>query len=123
MIALLIIFLIFIVLLAFFIGNNLSNVCTFWFFHTYTDMPVLVLVFFSFAAGIIISILFMIIGKILKMNKDAKTEKMEESDSKENKKSEKIKSKIKLGRKERESKDNASAVIVNAENTDNSTDE
>ena len=86
MIALLIIFLIFIVLLAFFIGNNLSNVCTFWFFHTYTDMPVLVLVFFSFAAGIIISILFMIIGKILKMNKD-------------------------------------SAVIVNAENTEKSTDE
>lgn len=123
MIALLVIFLIFIVLLAFFIGNNLSNVCTFWFFHTYTDMPVLVLVFFSFAAGIIISILFMIIGKILKMNKDAKTEKMEESDSKENKKSEKIKSKIKLGRKERESKDKDSAVIVNAENTDNSTDE
>lgn len=123
MIALLVIFLIFIVLLAFFIGNNLSNVCTFWFFHTYTDMPVLVLVFFSFAAGIIISILFIIIGKILKMNREAKTEKIEGADSKENEKSEKIKSKIKLGRKNRESKDKDSAVIVNAENTDNSTDE
>lgn len=72
MIAFLIIFLVFIVILAFFIGYNLTNLCSFWLFHTYTQVPVLVLVFFSFALGIVFSILIMIVAKLLKMKKNTK---------------------------------------------------
>lgn len=123
MIALLIIFLVIIVFLAIFIGYNLTNLSTFWFFHTYTDVPVLVLVFVSFAAGIVVSILFMLIGKILKMNKAAQTEKAVESDTKESEKAKKLKAKIKFGRKNKEEKQKDSSVIDNSEYTDKSNNE
>lgn len=62
----LILFLAVIIFLAFFIGKNLSNVCTFWLFKTFTDLPVVILVFVSFAAGIVFSILIQVIVKIRK---------------------------------------------------------
>ena len=66
MIVTLILFLVLVVFLAFFIGFNLSNVCTFWFFKTYENLPVAVLVLISFAAGIVLSILVYMIAKLKK---------------------------------------------------------
>lgn len=51
-----------VIFLAFFVGNNLSNVCTLWFFKTFENMPVAMLVFISFAVGIVFSILCFFIG-------------------------------------------------------------
>ena len=51
MIVSLILILLLIVFMAFFIGMNLSNACTFWFFKTYTDLPVAVLALIAFGAG------------------------------------------------------------------------
>ena len=70
MIATLIIFLLLIVFFAFFIGKNLSNVCTFWLFKTYTDLPVVVLVFIAFGAGIVFSLLLL---SFYKLKKSVKT--------------------------------------------------
>ena len=64
MVATLIVFLLFIVFLAFFIGKNLGQVCTFWLFKTFENLPVAVLVLIAFGAGIVCSILFVIIAKI-----------------------------------------------------------
>lgn len=66
MITTLVVFLLVIVFLAFFIGKNLSNVCTFWFFKTYTDLPVAVLVFIAFAAGIVFSLILISLSRVLK---------------------------------------------------------
>lgn len=113
MVVLLVAFLAVIVCLAFLIGNNLSNLTSFWFFHTYTEVPVLMLVFISFAAGILFSILVFSYGKLKKFSQE-NDEKAEEQASQ---KAEKIKNKIKNGRKERkvENKD----VIVEGEKSDN----
>lgn len=121
MIGFLILFLVLIIFLAIFIGNNLSYLGTFWFFHTYTDVPILVLVFFSFAAGMIFSILLFIIGKILKMKKETEeieTEKVE---------AENIKNKIRLGRKNKapvvNTEDKNSITSDTDKNSDNSDNE
>ena len=63
--ALILILLIFI-FLAFFVGKNLSNICTFWFFKTYTDLSVTVIVFIAFAAGIICSLLCYLVAKLIR---------------------------------------------------------
>ena len=63
--ALILILLIFI-FLAFFVGKNLSNICTFWFFKTYTDLSVTVIVFIAFAAGIIFSLLCYLVAKLIR---------------------------------------------------------
>lgn len=60
----LILFLALVVFVAVFVGFNLSNTCTFWLFHTFTDVPVSLLVFGAFAAGIIFSILVIIAFKL-----------------------------------------------------------
>lgn len=59
----LILFLAVIIFLAFFIGKNLSNVCTFWLFKTFTNLPVAVLVLIAFGAGIVCSLLLVFIMK------------------------------------------------------------
>lgn len=59
----LIVFLLIVVFLAFFIGFNLDNVCTIWLFKLFENVPVSVLVFLSFAAGIVCSLIFILIGK------------------------------------------------------------
>ncbi len=57
--------------MAFFIGLNLSNVCTFWFFKTYTELPVSVLALIAFGAGIIFALLFILVAKMKAPPSDA----------------------------------------------------
>ena len=64
MIVTLILILLLVVFMAFFIGMNLSNLCTFWFFKTYTNLPVSVLALIAFGAGIIFALLFILIAKM-----------------------------------------------------------
>ena len=64
MIFALILVLIFIAFLACFIGLNAKYSCAFWFFKTYSEAPVAVLVLIAFGAGIIVAILFMLISKL-----------------------------------------------------------
>ena len=66
MIAALIIILLILIFLAFFIGKNLTNVCTLWLFKTYTDKSIVVVIFVAFAAGIIFSLLCYLIAKLVK---------------------------------------------------------
>lgn len=68
MIAALIIFLLIIIFFALFIGNNLSNVGNFWFFHTFNNVSAVVLVLISFALGIAFSVAVFIIAKIRQSN-------------------------------------------------------
>lgn len=92
MIALLIVFLVLVVFLAFFIGNNLTNLCTFWFFKDMPDTSVLVLILCSFAAGIIFSIVIFFIGKLKLLSKEnsKSTQELQEKKSKWNKKEGKL---------------------------------
>ena len=73
MIVTLILILLIIVFMAFFIGMNLSNVCTFWFFKTYTDLPVAVLTLIAFGAGKLLpAMLKYVLKKNLKKNREQK---------------------------------------------------
>lgn len=119
MIALLILFLTLVVFLAVFIGNNLSNLCNFWFLHTYSEVPVLILIFISFAAGIVFSILIFSIGKFRAMTKEnQKSVQKEQEDQKSKDKKEKIKNKIKLGKKKTNSDATVVDVNIQAEKSD-----
>ena len=71
MIVTLILILLLVVFMAFFIGLNLSNLCTFWFFKTYTDLPVAVLALIAFGAGIIFALLFILVAKMRAPASDA----------------------------------------------------
>lgn len=95
MIATLIIFLLLIIFFAFFIGKNLSNVCTFWLFKTYTDLPVAVLVLIAFGAGIVFSILFALIAKFKKSVSNNAVAASEEKREKAEKKLKKLSKKNK----------------------------
>lgn len=72
MIVSLILLILVVVFLAFFIGSNISNSCTFWFFKTYTNVPVVTLVFIAFAAGVIIALLVILIAKLKTSSSDGK---------------------------------------------------
>ena len=71
MVVTLILILLIVIFMAFFIGLNLSNVCTFWFFKTYTDLPVAVLALIAFGAGIIFALLFILVAKMKAPPSDA----------------------------------------------------
>ena len=71
MIVTLILILLIVVFMAFFIGMNLSNVCTFWFFKTFTNLPVAVLALIAFGAGIIFALLFILVAKMKAPPSDA----------------------------------------------------
>ena len=71
MVVTLVLILLIVIFMAFFIGLNLSNVCTFWFFKTYTDLPVAVLALISFGAGIIFALLFILVAKMKAPPSDA----------------------------------------------------
>jgi uncharacterized integral membrane protein len=93
MIAALIIILLVILFLAFFIGKNLTNVCTLWLFKTYTDKSVVVVIFIAFAAGIVFSLLCYLIAKFIRLSHeneiaDAKNyaKKQQKKDEKQNRK-------------------------------------
>lgn len=66
MIAALIAILILVILMAIFIGKNLGNSCSIWFFKDFGQTNIVIIVFIAFAAGIIISLLLFLIGKGLK---------------------------------------------------------
>lgn len=91
MIISLILLILVVVFLAFFIGLNISNSCTFWFFKTYTDVPVVTLAFIAFAAGVIIALLVILIAKLRTPTSDEKNP----IKSKSNKKDKEIKQEIK----------------------------
>ena len=71
MIISLVLILLLVIFMAFFIGLNLSNACTFWFFKTYTDLPVAVLALIAFGAGIIFALLFILVAKMKAPASDA----------------------------------------------------
>ena len=71
MIISLILILLLVVFMAFFIGLNLSNVCTFWFFKTFEGLPVAVLALIAFGAGIIFALLFILVAKMKAPPSDA----------------------------------------------------
>ena len=94
MIAALIIILLIILFLAFFIGKNLTNVCTLWLFRTYTDKSVVVVIFIAFAAGIIFSILCYLIAKFIRLSHENEVADARNLGLKEKKKQEKIERKL-----------------------------
>ena len=94
MIAALIIILLIILFLAFFIGKNLSNVCTLWLFKTYTDKSVVVVIFVAFAAGIIFSLLCYLIAKFIRLSHENEVADARNLGLKEKKKQEKIERKL-----------------------------
>lgn len=69
MVFMLILILLIVIFLALFVGFNLSNVCTLWLFKTFENLPVSILVFVAFGAGIVVSILFFIVAKIKRAGK------------------------------------------------------
>ena len=71
MIVTLILILLLVIFMAFFIGMNLTNVCTFWFFKNYTNLPVAVLALIAFGAGIIFTLLFILVAKMKAPASDA----------------------------------------------------
>ena len=94
MIAALIIILLIILFLAFFIGKNLSNVCTLWLFKTYTDKSIVVVIFVAFAAGIIFSLLCYLIAKFIRLSHENEVADARNLGLKEKKKQEKIERKL-----------------------------
>ena len=92
--ALILILLIFI-FLAFFVGKNLTNICTFWFFKTYTDLSVTVIVFIAFAAGIIFSLLCYLVAKLIRASHENEVADAKNFAQKQQKKQEKIDQKVK----------------------------
>ena len=94
MIAALIIILLIILFLAFFIGKNLSNVCTLWLFKTYTDKSVVVVIFVAFAAGIIFSLLCYLITKFIRLSHENEVADARNLGLKEKKKQDKIDKKL-----------------------------
>lgn len=88
-----------VVILAFFIGKNIGNVCSIWFFNTFENVPVATLVFIAFAAGIVFSIICIIIYKIRESDKEDRAEKRKKAELKKAKKQEKINKKKSLLKK------------------------
>lgn len=83
MIVSLILLILVVIFLAFFIGLNISNSCTFWFFKTYTDVPVVTLAFIAFAAGVIIALLVILIAKLRTPTSNEKTPVKSKSEKKD----------------------------------------
>lgn len=69
----LILILILVVLVAVLTGFNLSNVCTIWFFHTFTNIPVFAALLVSFILGVLVTLPFTI-GKGKKLDKSSESE-------------------------------------------------
>ncbi|MCR5285409.1 MAG: LapA family protein [Treponema sp.] len=121
MIATLIILILIVIFLAFFIGLNISNACTFWFFKTYENVPVVTLAFIAFAAGVIVALLIVLITK-LKLPSSAGVEYDQKKAEKEEKlKDKKLRKEIKQmeakNKKNRKAKDNVYAQSSSSDNT------
>lgn len=74
MIAVLVILVLLFIFISIFVGFNLSNTCNFWFFHHFTDVHVFVLVLFAFLAGVVLTLIAVLIGKIVKTIKNKKSD-------------------------------------------------
>lgn len=107
--------------MAFFIGKNLTNVCTLWIIKTYTNLPVAVLVLIAFGAGIVFSLLLMMISKFRKSlagdseievkPKNEKSEKREKTE----RKLKKLKDKKPSDKKQKVSADSLSEETIAAD--------
>ena len=120
MIAALIIILLIILFLAFFIGKNLTNVCTLWLFKTYTDKSIVVVIFIAFAAGIIFSLLCYLIAKFIRISHENEVADARNIGLKEKKKQEKIDKKIqkqeeKMKKKETKSSEKSSQSSIESQ--------
>ena len=126
----LLLFLAFVVFLGFFVGLNIGNTCTFWFFKTYTEIPAAVLVLIAFGAGIIVAILFMLIAKLRGPSqaelekREELTKKREAAQAKLEKKTKKLKEKARKAAKDKEEAFSDPIVpTVAPENADNNNNE
>lgn len=117
MIFLLILIIAVFIFLAFFVGMNITNVCTLWLFKTFTDMSITVIVFISFAAGIIFSLLCILIGKVMKASHESDLAEAKETAQKNKKKQEKIQKKLDKQVKKSTEKEKSS-VESSEKNTD-----
>lgn len=79
-----------IIFLAFFVGKNLTNLCTLWFFKVYENLPVSMLVLIAFGAGIVFSILVAMIYKLKQSGAGSDDEVRSEKAKKEQLKKEKL---------------------------------
>ncbi len=93
MIITLIVFLILVVFMAFFIGFNVEHSCSLWLFKSFESLPVSVLVLLSFAAGMVFSLLLLMIYKFRKSNTANEVEKLAVEKSKNDKKNIKLREK------------------------------
>ncbi len=100
MVVTLILILLIVIFMAFFIGLNLSNVCSFWFFKTFTDLPVAVLALIAFGAGIIFALLFIFVAKMKAPPSDA-----EERAKRKLEKKAKAEEKLRLAKEKQAEKD------------------
>lgn len=116
MIAVLIIILLIILFLAFFVGKNLSNICTFWFFKTYTDLSVTVIVFIAFAAGIIFSLLCYLVAKFIRTSHENEVADARKLGLKDQKKQAKIDRKLAKQQEKANSKPAEKAAAPKEEN-------
>ena len=111
MIAALIIILLIILFLAFFIGKNLTNVCTLWLFKTYTDKSVVVVIFVAFAAGIIFSLLCYLIAKFIRLSHENEVADARNLGLKEKKKQDKLDQKLAKQQEKLNKKQNAATPV------------
>ena len=94
MIISLILILAIVIFIALFIGKNLGNSCPVWFFKSFEDKNVAVIIFIAFAAGIVFSIICMLIGKFASSGKNSFSDKPKNSTVKED-----LKKKFTFGKK------------------------
>lgn len=125
MIAALIVILLIILFLAFFVGKNLTNVCTLWLFKTYTDLSVTVIVFIAFAAGIVFSLLCYLVAKLIRASHENEVADAKNFAQKQQKKQEKLDKKMakqaeKLKKKEPKTSEKSSQSSI--ESQEKSTD-
>ena len=119
MIAALIIILLVLIFLAFFIGKNLTNVCTLWLFKTYTDLSVLVVIFIAFAAGIVFSLLCYLIAKLIRLSHENEVADARNIGLKEKKKQEKLDQKLAKQQSKMDKKNNLESSPKNTDKVNN----
>jgi uncharacterized integral membrane protein len=126
MVAALILILLVCIFLAFFVGKNITNLCTFWLFKTYTDLSVTVIVFIAFAAGIVFSLLCYLAARLMKSSKKSETDNANKTEKPQQKKQGRFdfkmdKFKVGKGKKadSQEKSDDAPKADEKAENDDN----
>jgi uncharacterized integral membrane protein len=119
MIAALIIILLVLIFLAFFIGKNLTNVCTLWLFKTYTDLSVMVVIFIAFAAGIVFSLLCYLIAKLIRLSHENEVADARNIGLKEKKKQEKLDQKLAKQQSKMDKKNNLESSPKNTDKVSN----